>query len=97
MSAIKFSHHVSRAFELDTTNPILADALKGAAGSHADAGNQAPVRRPVSWAMLLAGETLIPVWRNWGRVLRLALCVASSFLTRASKMFAETRSRIHET
>ena len=54
------------------------------------------MRRPVSWAMLLAGETLIPAWRNEGRVLWLALCASFCFLTRASAMFAETRSRIHE-
>ena len=63
-SAIKFFHRISRDFELDTTHPALARALKGAARSHADVDNQAAVRRPVSWAMLLAGETLIPAWRN---------------------------------
>ena len=55
------------------------------------------MRRPVSWAMLLAGETLIPSWRNSGRVLWLALRASFCFLTRASRMFAEKRSRIHET
>ena len=90
--AIEFFHRVSRGFELDTTHPDLTNVLEGATRSHADAGNQATVRRPVSWAMLLAGETLIPVWRNWGRVLRLALCVSSSFLTRASKMFARVEN-----
>ena len=95
--AITFSHRISRGFELDTTHPVVTSALKGAARSHADVGNQAAVRRPVSWAMLLASETLIPAWRNGGRVLWLALCASFFFLTRASKMFAETRSRVHET
>ena len=97
LSAIKFFHRISRGFELDTTHPVIASALKGAARSHAEMGNQATVRRPVSWAMLLAGETLIPAWRNAGRVLWPALCASFCFLTRASEMFAETRSRIHET
>ena len=55
------------------------------------------MRRPVSWAMLLAGETLIPAWRNGGRVLWLTWCASFCFLTRTSEMFAETRLRIHET
>ena len=97
LSAIKFFHRISRGFELDTTHPVLACALKGAARSHADVGNQATVRRPVSWAMLLAGESLIPSWGTGGRVLWLALCASFCFLTRASEMFAESRSRIHET
>ena len=63
------------------------------ARSHAEVGNQATARRPVSWAALFAGETLIPAWRNGGRM----LCTSFRFLTRASEMFAETRSRIHET
>ena len=46
--------------------------------------------------MLLAGETLIPAWRNGGRVLWLALCASFWFLARASEMLAETRSCIHE-
>ena len=97
LSVIKFSHRISRGFERDTTHPVIASALKGAARSHAYMGNQATMRRPVSWAMLLAGETFIPAWRNGGRVLWLALCALVCFLTRASEMFAETRSRIHET
>ena len=54
------------------------------------------MRRSVSWAMLLAGESLIPAWRNGGRVLWLSLCASFWCLTRASEMFAEIRSRIHE-
>ena len=69
LSAIKFFHRISRGFELDTTHPVLASALKRASRSHADVGNQAAVRRPVLWAMLLAGETLIPALHNGGRVL----------------------------
>ena len=88
LSAIKFFHRISRGFELDTTHPVLANALKGAARSHADVGNQAAVRRPVSWAMLLAGETLIPAWRNGGRVLWLVMCASFCFLTCASEMLA---------
>ena len=97
LSAIKFFQRISRGFELDTTSPFIASTLHDAARSHAEVGNQATVPRPLSWAMLLAGETLIPAWRNEGHVLWLALCASYCFFTLASEMFAETRSRIHET
>ena len=97
LSAIKFFHRISRGFELDTANPVLASALQGAARSHTDVGNQEGVRLPVSWAMLLADEALIPAWRNGGRVLWFVLCASICFLTRASEMFANSRSRVHET
>ena len=90
-------HRLLRGFELDTTHPVIASALKGAARSHAEVGNKATVRRPVSWATLLAGETLIPAWRSGERVLWLALYALFWFWTHPSEMFAETRSRIHET
>ena len=96
LSAIKFFHRISSGFELDTAHPVIASALKGAARSHAEVGNQATVRRPVSWAMLLAGKALIPAWRNGGRLLWLELCASFCFLTRVFEMFAETRSRTHE-
>ena len=47
--------------------------------------------------ILSAGETLVPSWGTGGRVLWLALCASFCFLTRASEMFAETRTRVHET
>ena len=97
LSAIKFFHRISRGFEIDTTHPVISNAVKGAARFHADVGNQATVRRPVSWDMLLAGEKLIPTWRAGGRVLWLALCALFCLLIRASEMFAETRLRVHET
>ena len=46
--------------------------------------------------MLLAAEALIRSWRAGGRVLWLTRCASFSFLTRVSEMFAEIRSRIHE-
>ena len=97
LSAIKFFHCISRGFEIDTTHPVIANALKGVARLRADVGNQATVRRPVSWDMLLAGEELIPTWRAGSRVLWVALCGSFCLLTRASEMFAETRLRVHET
>ena len=79
LSAITFSHRISRGFELDTIHPVISSALKGATCSHDEVGNQATVRRPMSWAMFLAGETLIPAWRNRGRVLWLALYASFGF------------------
>ena len=79
MSATKFSHRSSCGFELDTSHPVLRNAFKGSARSHAVVGLQPIVRRPVSWSMLLGGEHLAQTWGIGGRVLWLALG-ASSFL-----------------
>ena len=79
LSAIKSLHRISRGSELDTTHPVWGNALKGATRSHADAGNQATVRRPVSWEMSIAGEKLISTLQTGGRVLWLALCASFSF------------------
>ena len=76
LSAIRFFHRISRAFEIDTTHPVISSALKGAARSQVELGNRATVRRPVSRAMLFVGETLIPAWSNGGRVLWLVLCAS---------------------
>ena len=78
MSAIKFLHRISRGFKIETTHPVIAIALKGAARLHADVDNQATVRRPVSWDMPLAGEERILAWLAGGRVLWLALCASFS-------------------
>ena len=96
LSAIKFFHRSSRGFELNTAHPLLRNALKGSARSHAVAGSQPRVRRPVSWPMLLAGEYLAQTWGVGGRVLWLALGASFFFLTRAAEMFAETSTRMHE-
>ena len=50
LSAIKSFRRISRGFELDITHPVITSALKGATGSHAEVGNQATVRWPLSWA-----------------------------------------------
>ena len=44
LSAIKFFHHISRVFELDTTHPVIASSLQGAARWYDEVGNQAIVR-----------------------------------------------------
>ena len=96
LSAIKYFHRTSRGFELDTTHPIIASVLKGAARSHANVGNQATVRKPISWWMFLAGEALITSWRSGSQIMLLTLCASFCYLTHASEMFAETRSRTSE-
>ena len=64
--------------------------------SHAVAGVQPRMRRPVSWSMLLGGEHLAQTWGAGGRALWLALGASFFFLTRAAEMFAKTRTRAHE-
>ena len=96
LSAINFSHRSSFGFELDTSHPLLSNALKGSARSRAVAGLQPRARKPVSWSMLLGGEHLAQTWGAGGRALWLALGASFFFLTRAAEMFAKTRTRAHE-
>ncbi|MEP6266664.1 MAG: hypothetical protein ABJ139_04935, partial [Paracoccaceae bacterium] len=93
LSAIKFFHRISRGFELDITHPVLGNVLKGAVRSHADAGNQA-----TGFVGNVDGgrETDIYVADGGSRLVACPLRFIF-FLTRASEMFAETRSRVHET
>ena len=97
LSAIKHFHRVTKGIELETVHPVVVHALKGVARCHAEAGTQSRLRRPLSWPMLRAGEKLIPRWGSGGRVLWLALGVAYFFLMRASELFAETTTRLHDT
>ena len=66
LSAIKYFHRISRGVKLDTTLPVAASALSGAARSHADVGNQATVRRPISWGNVARwrGSDSFVAW--WG-------------------------------
>ena len=87
LSAIKFVHRTSRDLELDTTHPVIASAFDGAARSHVEVGNQATVRRPLSWGMLLAAEKLIPILSNGGRGLWLAIGSSFCLLNASPKCF----------
>lgn len=69
LSAIKLFHRIMRGFELYTTHPVLASALKQVGRTDADVDHQATVRRPVSWMMLLASGTLAPSWGTGGHEL----------------------------
>ena len=96
LSTIKYFPRISCGFKLHTAHPVTASTLKGAARSHADEGNQATVRRPISSVRLLAGEAIFPSWHFGCRSLWYSLCASFCFLTHASEMFAETSSRIHQ-
>ena len=48
--------------ELPTKSPLLERVFRGIPRAHAVAGTKSCVRRPVSWDMLLEGETLVPSW-----------------------------------
>ena len=78
LAAVKFFHRQERGLELFLRHPCLVDALKGATRSYAKAGTKSCIRRPVTWSVLLAGESLCHQWGPGGRVLWLAL--GASFL-----------------
>ena len=55
--------------ELPTKSLRLECAFSGISRAHAVTGTKLHVRRPVSWDMLLEGETLVPSWGRGGRIL----------------------------
>ena len=96
-TAVGNTKAICQLFRARHHSPRHRECPQGAARLNADVGNQATVRQPVSWAMFLAGEKMIPSWRSERRVWWLALCSAFFFLTRASEMLTENRYRIHGT
>ena len=97
LSVLKIFHCILRGFENYIIHLVIANALESDPRLHADVGNQATVRRPISWDMLFPREKLIPTWRAGGRVWCLAQSASFYLLTRASEMFTETRLRVNET
>lgn len=53
LSASEYFHRVLRCFELDTTHLFVTNAFIGAARSHADAGTESRVQRPMSFVLSL--------------------------------------------
>lgn len=96
LSAVKFFHRVAGVTELDTQHPLVRCALRGVARGHADVGTQQRLRRPLAWATLQKGASLVPQWGSGGRVLFLALSASFFFLLRASEMFAVSKLAMHE-
>ena len=76
IAAVQYYHRVEAQVEIIATSPLLRCALKGIARSHVEAGTRHRVRLPVTWRMLLDGESLIPAWGIGGRVMLLCLSLS---------------------
>ena len=53
------------------------------------------MRLPVSWDMLLGGQSLAPSWDSGGSVLWLCLGMASFFIMRSDEVFAGASGVVH--
>ena len=69
---------------------------KGTRRAHAEGGNQARVRRPLTWEMIRVREESISSWGVGGRIVWIGLALTNQLLLRASELFAEERGKVHE-
>ena len=75
-TAVQYYHRVEAQVEIIATSPLIRCALKGIARSYVEAGTRHRVRLPVTWRVLLDGESLIPAWGTEGRVMWLCLSLS---------------------
>ena len=95
-AAVQCFHRLHVGVELPVTAPMVQCALKGIARSHVEAGTPRRVRLPVSFSMLLTGETLVPSWGPEGNVLWLCLGLSYFIMTRSDEMFAADSGMVHD-
>ena len=69
---------------------------KGIRRAHAKAGNQARVRRPLTWEMIRVMEEIVGECGVGGRIAWIGLALTSQLLLRASELFAEEGGKVHE-
>ena len=85
IAAVQYFHRVEVSMELPTKSPLLEHVFSGIFRAHAVSGTKSRERRPVSWDMLLEGETLVPSWGRAGRILWLCSVLGYFFMTRSDK------------
>ena len=95
IAAVQYYHRVEAQVEIIATSPLLRCALKGIARSHVEAGTRHRVRLPVTWRMLLDGESLIPAWGIGGRVMWLCLSLSYFLIARSDEIFASSSGVAH--
>lgn len=96
LTAVQHFHRLEASVELDLSSPMLKCALRGIARNHVAMGTVRRVRLPVSWQMLLDGESASRNWGEGGRVTWLCLCLSYLFITRSDEVFANDAGRVHE-
>ena len=94
-AAVQYFHQLRVGVELPVMAPVVQCPLRGIARAHVTAGTPRRVRLPVSFGMLLAGETLIPRRGPEGKVLWLCLCLSCFLMTRSDEMFTADSEVVH--
>ena len=94
-AAVQYFHRLRVGMELPVTAPVVQCALRGIARAHVTAERPCRDRLPVSFGMLLAGETLIPTWGPEGQFLWLCLCLSYFLMTRSDEIIAADSGVVH--
>ena len=95
IAVMQYYHRVEAQVEITATSPLIRCALKGIARSHVEAGKGHRVRLPVTWRMLLDGESLVPAWGIGGRVMRLCLSLSYFLIARSDEIFPSSSGVAH--
>ena len=95
IAAVQYYHRVETQVEIIATSPLIRCALKGIARFHVEAGTRRRFRLPVTWRMLLGGESSTPAWRIGGRVMWLCLSLSFSLIARSDEIFASSSGVAH--
>ena len=94
--ALQYFHRLKVGVELPVTAPVVQCALREIAQAHVAVGMPRRVRLPVSFGVLLAGETLGLSWGSEGRVLWICLCLSYFLMARSDEMFAADSGTVHD-
>ena len=89
-AAVQYYHRVEAQAEIILTSPLIRCALKGTATSHVKASTRHRVRLPVTWIMLLDGESLIPARGIGRRVMWLCMSLSYFLVARSDEIFSNS-------
>ena len=94
-AAVQYFHRIKPRVEVVTTSPVIMCALRGIERLHIAQGKRSRPRLPITWKMLLDGESLIPPLGKGGRARWLCLSLSFFWLTRSDEMFAGAAGVVH--
>ena len=96
LMAVNLYHEQWRGLSLPLQHFRIQAVKKGVRRAYAEAGNQARVRRPLTWEMTRVMEESIGAWGVGGRIVWIGLALTYQLLLRASELFAEEGGKVHE-
>ena len=95
IASVQYYHRGQAQVEIIATSPLIKCTLKGIARFHVEAGTRHRFRLPLTWRMLLDGESLIPPWGIGGRVMWLCLSLSYFLIARSNEIFASSSAVAH--